>query len=730
NLDRRPSLNDGDNSSQTFASKQDMASIPKNLPKAGETFEHAEMSAKINAIKQDGATNLQQSQFGKVDNTRQQQFGNDSANRQPQFGNDSASRQPQFGNNNGSQPQARKDTYPLSSFGETDRQREDKMRAGQGRGIGGYQADSAQVSQSKNNNLDNKNIDFNNRNNDYNNKNNALNNRTNNFNNSNNGNNRNNDFNNKNNGIGNSGNNFNNKDKQEERLTQVNIEQAISQVTPRTPYVAPPLSLLLPPEARSTSKEEIEHAKVAITNTLLNQFDIVSEVVDVLPGPTLTLYTLSVQLPKGKLLGSMTAYAGNLAKEIPAESVRIIAPIPGKNAVGIEVSNKYRTKVVLSETLMSPAFNLAKAPATFAVGKNTYGKDVVCNIKDMPHVLIAGATASGKSCCINSIIVSFLYKASPDDVRLILIDPKRMELSVYDGIPHLLLPEIIYDIDKAIRALNWCIAEMDRRKKYLGDLRYRNIDEYNADCAKQGYQKMPRIIIIVDELADLMDMGKKAVEDSLNRLARLARAVGIHLVLATQRPSVDVIPGTIKNNLPTRIAFKLTSAVDSGTMLGTNGAEDLLGNGDLLFMSSTSSSLERMQGAYVSNEEVQKVVDFVKENNSCFFDNNIQDEIFKEKEEAKPETKDRSTKKQSNMPSGIFDALSLGVELEGAPITISNMQRRLSFGWPKAAKIYDAMDNLGFLSQSEKDPRAKYVNISQAELDALIRENSDEDDGE
>ncbi|MEG2450942.1 MAG: DNA translocase FtsK, partial [Clostridia bacterium] len=481
------------------------------------------------------------------------------------------------------------------------------MRAGQGRGIGGYQADSAQVSQSKNNNLDNNNGIGNN-------KNNALNNRNNNFNSNNNGiaNNRNNDFNNKNNVIGNNGNNFNNRDKQEERLTQVNIEQAISQVTPRTPYVAPPLSLLLPPEARSTSKEEIEHAKVAITNTLLNQFDIVSEVVDVLSGPTLTLYTLSVQLPKGKLLGSMTAYAGNLAKEIPAESVRIIAPIPGKNAVGIEVSNKYRTKVVLSETLMSPAFNLAKAPATFAVGKNTYGKDVVCNIKDMPHVLIAGATASGKSCCINSIIVSFLYKASPDDVRLILIDPKRMELSVYDGIPHLLLPEIIYDIDKAIRALNWCIAEMDRRKKYLGDLRYRNIDEYNADCAKQGYQKMPRIIIIVDELADLMDMGKKAVEDSLNRLARLARAVGIHLILATQRPSVDVIPGTIKNNLPTRIAFKLTSAVDSGTMLGTNGAEDLLGNGDLLFMSSKSSVLERMQGAYVSNDEVQKVVDFVK----------------------------------------------------------------------------------------------------------------------
>ena len=250
-------------------------------------------------------------------------------------------------------------------------------------------------------------------------------------------------------------------------------------------------------------------------------------------GLTFTMYKLRVEMPRGRTIGYISSLESDIAMKMEAGSVRIIAPIPGENAVGIEVPNKHRRNVNLSEIIQSPEFNNAKAPATFALGKNLYGDSRVVEIKKLPHVLIAGATGAGKSCCINSIIVSLLYKASPDDVRLILIDPKRIEMSVYAGIPHLLMDEIICDTDKAIRALNWAISEMERRIKFLAEVNYRDIDEYNADCQKNGYEKMPRIVIIVDEFADLMSTGKKAVEDTVNRIARLARAVGIHLMLAT-----------------------------------------------------------------------------------------------------------------------------------------------------------------------------------------------------
>lgn len=236
--------------------------------------------------------------------------------------------------------------------------------------------------------------------------------------------------------------------------------------------------------------------------------------------------------------------------------------------------NKKRRIVRLSEILQSAKFNQSKSPATFGLGKDLFGEEYVCDIKELPHMLIAGATGAGKSCCINSLIISLLYKASPEEIRLIMVDPKRVELSVYSGIPHLMLDEIICDVDKAIRALNWAITEMQRRIEYLSNLKYRDIDEYNQNCEKEGYEKMPRIVVIVDELADLMAQGKKAVEDAINRIARLARAVGIHLILATQRPSVDVVSGTIKNNLPSRVAFKVTSGPDSRTILDAGGAEN------------------------------------------------------------------------------------------------------------------------------------------------------------
>lgn len=519
--------------------------------------------------------------------------------------------------------------------------------------------------------------------------------------------------------------------KSDARLTQVNMDQAISQASPKRPYVAPPISLLNPPAPEIDQNEDYEQKKEQIINTLAF-FSITGEVIDIMVGPTFTMYKLRVEMPRGRTIGYISSLESDIAMKMEAGSVRIIAPIPGENAVGIEVPNKHRRNVNLSEIIQSPEFNNAKAPATFALGKNLYGQSRVVEIKKLPHVLIAGATGAGKSCCINSIIVSLLYKASPDDVRLILIDPKRIEMSVYAGIPHLLMDEIICDTDKAIRALNWAISEMERRIKFLADVNYRDIDEYNADCQKNGYEKMPRIVIIVDEFADLMSTGKKAVEDTVNRIARLARAVGIHLMLATQRPSVDVISGTIKNNFPSRVAFKVTSSFDSKTILDTVGADKLLGYGDLLYMMPGASDLERMQGAFISNEEVKKVVDFVKDKNDAYFDNNIKDAIFKDKEEEKPaQSKDAREGNKDKIPPELFDALQLGIELreeQDAPISISFMQRRLGLGWPKAAKIYDKMDLMGYLTPDEHDPKKKKVNITYEELEELKATVQSEDE--
>ncbi|CDD68688.1 cell division protein FtsK/SpoIIIE [Firmicutes bacterium CAG:475] len=519
--------------------------------------------------------------------------------------------------------------------------------------------------------------------------------------------------------------------KNDARLTQVNMDQAISQASPKRPYVAPPISLLNPPAPEIDQNEDYEQKKEQIINTLAF-FSITGEVIDIMVGPTFTMYKLRVEMPRGRTIGYISSLESDIAMKMEAGSVRIIAPIPGENAVGIEVPNKHRRNVNLSEIIQSPEFNNAKAPATFALGKNLYGQSRVVEIKKLPHVLIAGATGAGKSCCINSIIVSLLYKASPDDVRLILIDPKRIEMSVYAGIPHLLMDEIICDTDKAIRALNWAISEMERRIKFLADVNYRDIDEYNADCQKNGYEKMPRIVIIVDEFADLMSTGKKAVEDTVNRIARLARAVGIHLMLATQRPSVDVISGTIKNNFPSRVAFKVTSSFDSKTILDTVGADKLLGYGDLLYMMPGASDLERMQGAFISNEEVKKVVDFVKAKNDAYFDNNIKDAIFKDKEEEKPaQSKDAREGNKDKIPPELFDALQLGIELreeQDAPISISFMQRRLGLGWPKAAKIYDKMDLMGYLTPDEHDPKKKKVNITYEELEELKATVQSEDE--
>lgn len=519
------------------------------------------------------------------------------------------------------------------------------------------------------------------------------------------------------------------KDDGKERLTQVTIDQSIYQATPKKPYVAPPLSLLLPPDPDVDQNEDYEEKKRALVDKLAF-FDVSAEVTNIQVGPTFSLYTMSVVMPKGRTVSTLTSYEHDIAMAMEQESVRILAPIPGKNAVGIEVPNKHRKMVRISELIQAPKFNQATSPSTCILGKDLYGNDHICDIRDLPHMLVAGATGAGKSCCINSIIVSLLYKASPDEVRLILIDPKRVELSVYEGIPHLMLDEIICDVDKAIRALNWAITEMLRRIEFFKQMGYRNIEDYNADCQTTGNEKMPRIVIIVDELADLMDNGKKAVEDAINRIARLARAVGIHLILATQRPSVDVVSGTIKNNLPSRIAFKVTSGPDSRTILDAGGADKLLGNGDMLFMTPKTSLPTRMQGAFISNPEVKKVVDFLKANNESYFDPNVKDAIFKEQEE-KPEAKESKLdrrKQREEYPPELFDALRLGME---ESISASYLQRKLGLGWQKAARIGDIMKDLGVLVPDEKDPKKRSrVNMTEEEYEQFVAEHSkhDEDD--
>lgn len=513
-----------------------------------------------------------------------------------------------------------------------------------------------------------------------------------------------------------------------ERMTQVNMDQAISKVTPRKPYIAPPMKLLIPPEPEVAQNEDYEYKKQVICDTL-RFFGVESEVVEIKVGPTFSLYTLHVEMPKGKSVSSLENYENDIAMKMEEESVRILAPIPGKNAVGIEVPNKKRRIVRLSEILQSPKFNQSASPATFGLGKDLYGQEYVCDIKELPHMLIAGATGAGKSCCINSLIISLLYKASPEEVRLIMVDPKRVELSVYAGIPHLMLDEIICDVDKAIRALNWAIAEMQRRIEYLSQLRYRDIDEYNQNCEKEGYEKMPRIVLIVDELADLMAQGKKAVEDAINRIARLARAVGIHLILATQRPSVDVVSGTIKNNLPSRVAFKVTSLPDSRTILDAGGAEKLLGNGDLFYMTPKIATPIRMQGAFISNSEVKSVVEFLKANNESYYDEKVKDAIFNEKsdEPADAPKGGGKSKDAGGIPPEVFAAVRMG--LEGNPITISGMQRRLGLGFPKAAKIFDLMRDMHLIEPTEDGKKHK-VCITEEELEELENGGGESADSE
>lgn len=481
------------------------------------------------------------------------------------------------------------------------------------------------------------------------------------------------------------------------------------------PYEFPPIDLLALPEDMPghISDEELRMTASKLQDTL-KSFNVDVKMGAVTCGPTVTRYEL---LPEqGVRVNKITNLADDLKLSLAASSIRIEAPIPGKAAVGIEVPNPVASSVYFRELLEGDAFTGSKSDLTFAVGKDIAGKLIMADIAKMPHLLIAGATGSGKSVCINTLIMSILYKADPKDVKLIMIDPKVVELSVYNGIPHLFCP-VVTDPKEAAAALNWAVREMMDRYNKFKELGVRNIAGYNEkiktveNAAAVGYGKMPYLVVIVDEFADLMMVASKEVEDAVCRLAQLARAAGIHLVLATQRPSVNVITGVIKANIPSRIAFSVSSVIDSRTILDKGGAEKLLGKGDMLFFPSGYSEPVRVQGAFVSDKEVSDVVDFLCSNNAVpEYDHSVTQVVEEPKEEETAVEK----KSQDDRDEYFEDAGRFVIESDRA--AAGQLQRRFSIGFNRAGRIIDQLHKAGVVGPAEgTKPRKVLMTIEQFE---------------
>lgn len=477
----------------------------------------------------------------------------------------------------------------------------------------------------------------------------------------------------------------------------------------RIKYNYPPLDLLDKVEQKSLEISEEIHEKSKILENILESFSINVKVVDTVIGPVITRYELEIEQ------GTQVKRIEQISKDItmglasPTEVI-IQAPIPGKNRVGIEVPNKIKEIVSIREVLSGRAFQRSSSKIVFALGKDVAGKDILCDIKKMPHLLVAGATGMGKSVCLNTILISLLFHASPEDVRIILIDPKRVEFSIYSGMPHLLVKDIICDDDKAIAALEWAIQEMERRYILFQETRTRDIDSYNAKIDLKINKKLPRILIIVDEVSDLLATNKKVIEEKIKRITQKARAAGIHLILATQRPSVDVITGVIKTNLPSRISFKLMNGVDSKTILDEVGAERLLGRGDLFFKPAYAPSKIRVQGCYVTTEEVEKVIDYISQNNLSEFDESISNTILNPSINSNNEYNNGN----NSLDEKFVDALRLAIE--NSKISIALIQRRLNVGFNRAGKIIEQMQSFGYISEPRgTNPREVYITIEEFE---------------
>lgn len=481
-------------------------------------------------------------------------------------------------------------------------------------------------------------------------------------------------------------------------------------VTSSESYKFPPVDLLKKGKKSGANQAEEEstlRAKAMKLEDTLHSFNIDAQVTNVTQGPAVTRY--EVHPNSGVKVKGIKNLADDIALNMEARSIRIEAPIPGKPAVGIEIENDRINMVTVREIIDSAAFKKSESKITFAVGKDIAGKAIVADLKSMPHLLIAGSTGSGKSVCINSIITSFLYKAKPDEVKLVLIDPKVVELSNYNGIPHLLIPVVTEPV-KAAAALNWAVAEMDDRYRRFAESGVRDLTSYNDTMRIQGEDEsvMPQIVIIIDELADLMMAAPSQVEESICRLAQKARAAGMHLIVATQRPSVDVITGVIKANIPSRIAFAVSSQVDSRTILDMAGAEKLVGKGDMLFNPLGSGKPTRVQGSFISDSEVHDVIEFVKsQSEEAEYSENVMDSIEKANTPA-AEKGDRDLEDEL-----LPEAIELVVEAHQA--SVSMLQRRFRIGYNRAARIIDMMEDRQIIGPSDGS-RPRQVLISEEDL--------------
>ena len=459
-------------------------------------------------------------------------------------------------------------------------------------------------------------------------------------------------------------------------------------------YEFPPVQLLSEPEKRVNRGNKKTFDTAAKLQKTLYSFGVSAKVENVSVGPAITRYELKPA--EGVRVNKIANLADDIALNLAAESIRIEAPIPGKQAVGIEVPNKENEMVHFREIIESSSFEDHKSKLAFGLGKDVAGEAVVTDIAKMPHVLIAGATGSGKSVCINTLISSILYKAKPSEVKLLMVDPKVVELSVYNGIPHLLIP-VVTDPKKAAGALAWAVQEMENRYQLFATKGVRDLKGYN-ETAKQeeGAGILPQIVIIIDELADLMMVASKDVEDSICRLAQKARAAGMHLVIATQRPSVDVITGIIKANVPSRISFAVSSQIDSRTILDMVGAEKLLGKGDMLFYPAGSPKPTRVQGAFVSDKEVEKIVDFIKSNGEVTYNEDIIEQI----ENSGKSDKERDLESEQTDDDGADPFLNEAIEtvIETRQASTSFIQRRFKVGYARAGRIIDQMEERGVIS--------------------------------
>ena len=485
-------------------------------------------------------------------------------------------------------------------------------------------------------------------------------------------------------------------------------------------YEFPPIQLLAEGEKKGVKggKKAVADTATKLQKTLYS-FGVSAKVENVSVGPAITRYELKPA--EGVRVSKIANLADDIALNLAAETIRIEAPIPGKQAVGIEVPNKENEIVPLRDIIDCEEFKNHKSKLAFALGKDVAGNEVVADIAKMPHVLIAGATGSGKSVCINTLIASIIYKAKPSEVKLVMVDPKVVELSVYNGIPHLLIP-VVTDPKKAAGALAWAVQEMVNRYSLFASKNVRDIKGYNAALEGEGGgQKLPQIVIIIDELSDLMMVSPKDVEDSICRLAQMARAAGMHLVIATQRPSVDVITGIIKANVPSRISFAVSSQVDSRTILDMAGAEKLLGKGDMLFYPSGAPKPTRIQGAFISDKEVEKIVDFVKNNGEATYN----DEILKQIENANSTDKELDSQDEDDDTDPLLmDAIEVVVETGQA--STSFIQRRFKVGYARAGRIIDQMEERGIISGFQGS-KPREVLMSKERWEELKMSNSNAD---